>query len=153
MKIEMQNTLDLIPYENNPRINDEALRFVKNSIDKFGFRVPIVVDKNNVVVAGHTRLLACVELGIQEVPTVRADDLTEEQVAAYRLADNKVSEYSNWDFMKLDRELSELGIDMSQFGFEDEDEAEFDGLFDEMEEKEKELKRCKCPHCGEWTTI
>ena len=83
---------DLIPYENNPRINDDAVEYVKNSIKEFGFKVPIVIDKNNVIVAGHTRYKACKELGIKEIPCIVADDLTDEQVKAFRLADNKVSE-------------------------------------------------------------
>lgn len=109
---------DLIPYENNPRINDDAVEYVKNSIKEFGFKVPIVIDKNNVIVAGHTRYKACKELGINEIPCIVADDLTDEQVKAFRLADNKVSEKSQWDLSKLDEELgSILDIDMSMFDF------------------------------------
>ena len=109
---------DLIPYENNPRVNDEAVKYVANSIKEFGFKVPIIVDKNNVIVAGHTRYKACKELGIKNVPVIIADDLNEEQIKAFRLADNKVSEKSSWDFELLDEELEDLDIDMSDFGFE-----------------------------------
>lgn len=116
---------DLIPYENNPRINDDAVEYVKNSIKEFGFKVPIVIDKNNVIVAGHTRYKACKELGIKEIPCIVADDLTDEQVKAFRLADNKVSEKAQWDLSKLNEELgSILDIDMSMFDFINEDYKE-----------------------------
>ena len=119
MEIVYKKVSDLIPYENNPRINDEAVEYVKNSIKEFGFKVPIVVDKNNVIIAGHTRLKASLELKLKEVPCIIADDLSEEQIKAFRLADNKVSEKSQWDFSKLDEELdSILDIDMSLFDFE-----------------------------------
>lgn len=119
MQIVAKKVNDLIPYENNPRINDEAVEYVKNSISEFGFKVPIVIDKNNVVIAGHTRLKASKELNLKEVPCIIADDLTEEQVKAFRLADNKVSEKSMWDYQKLDEELDNiLDIDMSMFDFD-----------------------------------
>lgn len=88
------------------------------SIKEFGFKVPIVVDKNNVIIAGHTRLKAAQKLGLEEVPVIVADDLTEEQIKAFRLADNKVSELADWDFNALGLELAGLEIDMSQFNFE-----------------------------------
>lgn len=110
---------DLIPYENNPRINDDAVEYVKNSIKEFGFKVPIIIDKNNVIVAGHTRYKACKELGINEIPCIVADDLTDEQIKAFRLADNKVSEKAQWDLSKLDEELLEIkDFDMTDFGFD-----------------------------------
>lgn len=109
---------DLIPYEKNPRFNDEAVKYVANSIKEFGFKVPIIVDKNNVIVAGHTRYKACKELGIKNVPVIIADDLNEEQIKAFRLADNKVSEKAEWDLDLLGEELEDLDIDMSEFGFE-----------------------------------
>lgn len=93
-------------YENNPRNNDLAVEKVKYSIQRFGFLFPIVVDVNYVIVAGHTRVRACRELGIQTVPCVIADELTEEQVNLFRLVDNKTSEYSDWDFEKLKSELA-----------------------------------------------
>ena len=101
MNIVYKKVKDLIPYENNPRNNDGAVDYVANSIKEFGFKVPVVVDKDNVVVAGHTRLKACEKLGIEEVPCIVADDLTEDQIKAFRIADNKVSEYSTWDNEKL----------------------------------------------------
>lgn len=93
-------------YENNPRNNDLAVEKVKYSIQRFGFLFPIVIDVNYVIVAGHTRVRACRELGIQTVPCVIADELTEEQVNLFRLVDNKTSEYSDWDFEKLKSELA-----------------------------------------------
>ena len=111
---------DLVPYENNPRNNIEAVEYVANSIEKFGFKVPIVVDTNNVIVAGHTRYMASKKLGLETVPCIVADDLTEEQIKAFRLADNKVSEIATWDDELLAIELSDIvDIDMSDFGFVD----------------------------------
>lgn len=118
----------LKPYKNNPRKNDEAVEYVANSIKEFGFKVPIIVDKDYEIIAGHTRLKAAKQLGLKEVPIIIADDLTEEQVKAFRLADNKVSEIAEWDFNLLDNELSNiLDIDMSNFGFD---------VFEEEEEQE-----------------
>ena len=118
MEIIYKNIDELIPYKNNPRLNDEAVEYVKNSIKEFGFKVPIVIDKDNIIIAGHTRIKASKELGIKDIPCIIADDLTEEQVKAFRLADNKVAEKSLWDYSKLDEELdSILDIDMSMFDF------------------------------------
>lgn len=121
LKIKEMNINDLTMYENNPRNNDEAVKYVAKSIKNFGFLVPLVIDKNNVIVAGHTRYKASKELNLDKVPCVIADDLTEKQIKAFRLADNKVSEFSQWDNSLLDLELSELtdlDIDMSDFGFD-----------------------------------
>lgn len=114
--------LDLIKeYENNPRFNDEAVGKVAESIKEFGFKVPIVIDKDNTIIAGHTRYKAAKELGLEKVPCIVADDLTPEQIKAFRLADNKVSEYSTWDEDKLYIELMELqtiDFNVESFGFE-----------------------------------
>lgn len=118
MKIEYKNIEDIIPYENNPRKNDDAVDYVANSIKEFGFKVPIIVDKDNVIVTGHTRYKASSKLGLEKVPVIYADDLTEEQIKAFRIADNKVSEFSTWDLDKLEIELGELDFNMSEFGFE-----------------------------------
>lgn len=118
MEIIFLKTADLIPYENNPRHNDEAVEEVSASISRFGFKVPIIIDKNNVIVAGHTRLKASQALGLEKVPCIRADDLTDDQIKAFRLADNKVSERSTWDEAKLSIELDEIEMDMSEFGFD-----------------------------------
>lgn len=118
MEIIYKNLEELKPYENNPRFNDEAVEYVVNSIKEFGFKVPIIIDKNNVIVAGHTRYKASLELQLDEVPCIIADDLTEEQIKAFRLADNKVSEKAQWNFELLDEELKDLNIDMNEFGFD-----------------------------------
>lgn len=118
MEIKMVKVDDLKPYVNNPRLNDDAVEYVANSIKQFGFKVPMVIDKDNVIVAGHTRFKASLELGLKEVPCIIADDLNEEQIKAFRLADNKVSEKAEWNIELLDEELNDLDIDMSEFGFE-----------------------------------
>ena len=94
------------------------MEYVANSIKEFGFKNPIIIDKNNVIIAGHTRLESAKRLGMKEVPIIHADDLTEEQVKAFRLADNKVSEKAEWDFNMLDAELADLDINMEDFGFD-----------------------------------
>ena len=119
MEIKMVKVDDLKPYENNPRFNDDAVEYVAKSIKEFGFKVPIVVDKNNVIVAGHTRYKASMELGLKEVPCIVADDLNEEQIKAFRLADNKVSEQASWNYDLLDLEIDDiLDINMEEFGFD-----------------------------------
>lgn len=125
MKIVNLKTDQLIPYINNPRHNDDAVDKVASSIKEFGFKVPIVINKDNVVVTGHTRLKAAKKLGIEEVPCIIADDLTDAQIKAFRIADNKVSEYAEWneELLKLELEqleemdfnLDELNIDYSDF--------------------------------------
>lgn len=149
MEIIYKNIDELIPYENNPRLNDEAVEYVKNSIKEFGFKVPIVIDKDNVIIAGHTRIKASKELGIKDIPCIIADDLTEEQVKAFRLADNKVAEKSMWDYSKLDEELDNiLDIDMSMFDFENIEETNLDDFFEDNDnKKEKESKLIECPYC------
>lgn len=115
-QIIYKKVVELVPYENNPRNNDEAVDYVANSIKQFHFQVPIIIDKDNVVVAGHTRLKACKKLGIEEVHCIVADDLTEDQIKAFRIADNKVGEVSTWDIEKLGFELADIDIDMNEFG-------------------------------------
>ena len=126
---------NLKPYENNPRKNDDAVKYVAESIKEFGFKVPIVIDKNNVIVAGHTRYKAAKKLKMSEVPCIIADDLTDEQIKAFRLADNKVAEKAEWDFDLLNAELDDIiDLDMELFGFEDalQDDAE-EAVEDEFE--------------------
>lgn len=136
------------PYENNPRINDEAVEKVKNSIKEFGFTSPIILDENNVIICGHTRLKAAKELKMSKVPCIIKDDLTPEQVKAYRLADNKVGEIANWNYELLDAELATLDFDMTEFGFSDAAFEPEDDMFEELEPKEKEPEYITCPHCG-----
>lgn len=128
------------PYENNPRNNDEAVEPVMNSIKEFGFKVPIVIDKDNVIVAGHTRYRAAKKLNLEKVPCIIADDLNEEQIRAFRLADNKVSEFAKWDKGLLDFELLNIDLDMNMFGFEtileEEEKEEVEIEFSESLEEE-----------------
>ena len=131
MKIVSVKLHNLKPYENNPRINDNAIESVANSIKEFGFKVPIVIDKNKIIVAGHTRYKASLKLGLEEVPCIVADDLSDQQIKAFRLADNKVSELAEWDFSKLEQELSEIEMDMSLFSFE---ELEIEPIEEEKQE-------------------
>lgn len=133
MQVEQWNIEDVKPYERNPRKNDEAVEYVANSIREFGFQQPLVVDSNGVIVVGHTRLKAAQKLWLTEVPVVVADGLTDDQVKAYRLADNKTNEFAEWDFDKLNEELEGidwLDIDMTQFGFYLDGEGEGAGLDD-----------------------
>lgn len=111
---------ELIPYEKNPRkISDEAVNAVAESIQEFGFKNPILIDKDNVIIAGHTRRLASLKLGLERVPCVVVDDLTPQQIKALRLADNKTNELADWDIGELDLELEGLlDMDMERFGFE-----------------------------------
>lgn len=158
MQIIYKKTKDLIPYENNPRNNDNAVDYVAKSIKEFGFKVPIVISKDNVVITGHTRLKASEKLGIEEIPCILADDLTEEQVKAYRLADNKVSEFSSWDFDKLDIELEslkDLDFELTDFGFEfavdfTTTEKEINNTSEELNlnDFEDETFKHECPKCG-----
>lgn len=118
MSIEYLSLDEIKPYENNPRYNDNAVDKVAESIKQFGFKVPIVIDENNVIVTGHTRYKASEQLGLTNIPCIRADDLTDDQVKAFRLADNKVSEIAMWDNAKLELEIEDIEIDMSAFGFD-----------------------------------
>lgn len=132
---------DLVPYENNPRNNIEAVEYVANSIEKFGFKVPIVVDTNNVIVAGHTRYMASKKLGLETVPCIVADDLTEEQIKAFRLADNKVSEIATWDLPLLVDELKDIeAINMADFGFLDVSSMRADFFDEELDPPAKNDK-------------
>ena len=120
MEVKNIKTKALKPYSNNPRNNARAIEPVKESILKFGFKVPLVIDKNNVIVCGHTRFYASKEIGLETVPCIIADDLTDEQINAFRLVDNRTSEFAEWNFDKLAEELSELSdFDLNSFGFDD----------------------------------
>lgn len=114
MNIREISTARLREYENNPRNNDLAVEKVKYSIERFGFLFPVVVDMNYTIVAGHTRVRACRELGIQSVPCIIADELTDEQINLFRLVDNKTAEYSDWDFEKLKTELSMVDLTLDE---------------------------------------
>lgn len=164
MKIVEKSLEQLKPYENNPRINDEAIEPVAESIKQFGFKVPIIIDKYGVIITGHTRYKAAQLLNLEKVPCIIADDLTPEQIKAFRVADNKVAEFAEWDFELLAAELEELtafDIDMSDFGFaeieiNDSDLSEFftekpkeENQEETQQEREQEENKEKivCPHC------
>lgn len=146
MEINYQNVDDLIPYINNPRHNDQAVDAVASSIKNFGFKVPIVIDAENEIIAGHTRLKAAKKLGMEEVPTIVANDLDDNQVRAFRLADNRVAELADWDEEILANELIDIDdIDMSEFGFEElESELEIhEAEEDEFDEEPPEEPKAK----------
>ena len=146
MNIIEQNVKDLIPYKNNPRHNDQAVDAVAKSIKEFGFKVPIIVDRNNTIVAGHTRLKAAMKLGLETVPTMVADDLSEQQIRAFRIADNKLAELATWDFEKLEFEMQDL--DLKDFGFKswfDREELEKDKRQEGNEEYNSFLDKFETP--------
>ncbi len=146
MQIIEKLVSDVRPYGKNPRNNDDAVQAVANSIQEFGFKVPIVIGRNGVIVTGHTRLKAAKLLGLEKVPCIVADDLSAQQIKAFRLADNKVSEKAEWNESLLSAELSDLlGFDMEQFGFEFE-EPDLD-LDQEEPEKENERQRTMREYC------
>ena len=142
MKVQYVPIGQVKPYENNPRKNKAAVDYVANSIKEFGWRQPIVTDKDFVIIVGHTRLQAAKKLKLKEVPVLVADDMTEEQAKAYRLADNKTAEFAEWDFDLLNDELLNLDMDMTLFGFEDSEEEEPQEIIkDEIPEAAE--SRCK----------
>lgn len=119
VRITYKRLSDLRPYGNNPRRNDGAVEAVAESIRQFGFKVPIVADASGEIIAGHTRYKASKKLGLEKVPVIIADDLTDEQIRAFRLADNKTAELAEWDEDLLKLELDSIDIDMEAFGFEE----------------------------------
>ena len=142
---------ELKEYENNPRHNDGAVDAVAESIRQFGFKVPIVIDTDGVIIAGHTRRKAALKLGLEVVPCIVADDLTPEQIKAFRLADNKTGELAGWDFARLEKELAEMSeIDMSAFGFEDQTEIDWSQIEEISKEnyEKPETDKLRCPICG-----
>lgn len=178
MNIVHINIDKLIPYINNPRNNEQAIDKVAASIAEFGFNVPIVIDKKNIIITGHTRLLAAKKLGLDEVPCIIADKLTEAQVKAYRIADNRTAEFSQWnqDLLKIELEcLNELDFDLNITGFNEEyfnilksdDDVDLDDFFYDVEpnnkqqqevlqnneNEEENSKFITCPHCGEKVEI
>ena len=139
MKIEMVPIEVIREYERNPRVNEAAVGSVAESIKAFGFKVPVIVDAENVLVAGHTRVKAARQLEMTEVPAVRADDLTPEQIKAFRIADNKLHELSSWNLEQLAIEIGDLqamNVDLDLLGFNEDELAEIldpgvqDGLTD-----------------------
>lgn len=145
LQIVYKDINDLQMYENNPRKNSDAVQYVANSISQFGFKVPIIIDKNNMIVCGHTRYKAARRLKMAKVPCIMADDLDEDQIRAFRLADNKVAEMATWDYDRLEQEfmlIDPLEFDIADFGFfpnyePDEDEEEEDDGDADMTASEK----------------
>ena len=156
MQIIQNKLADIVPYANNTKKHDETqIKNVAESIKKYGWVQPIVIDDDGTIVIGHCRALAAEKLGIEEVPCVVVSDLTEEEINALRIVDNKTNE-SPWDFDLLSAELPE--IDLSDFDFDFNVPTEFtadmiDDFFDNVEPKEKEPKKIQCPHCGEYFEI
>lgn len=151
MQIVMRPLDGVTPYEHNPRDNSGAVDAVAASIAEYGFRQPIVVDSAGVIIAGHTRYLAAVKLGLDEIPVHVAEGLTEDQVTAYRLADNKVGELATWDLSMLDIEVARLpDLDLTQFGFDAPATLDPPDEFPEVDENIE--TEHECPKCGyEWS--
>lgn len=158
MTIVNKPTAELKPYDKNTKKHDDVqINNVAESIKQYGFVQPIVIDKNNVVIIGHCRLLAAKKLKMSDVPCVCVEDLTEEQVKALRIVDNKSNE-SPWDFDFLADELADLDLSNFDFDFGIDTDAEksnvnIDDFFVDAEQKPKEPKKIQCPHCGEWFEI
>ncbi|MGQ2376283.1 DNA modification methylase [Companilactobacillus zhachilii] len=139
MEVKNVDIDSITPYEKNPRNNDDAVGATANSIKEFGWQQPIVVDKDNVIIVGHTRLKAAKKLGLKQVPIVVASNLSDEQANAYRLADNKTGELADWDFDLLDDELADINnIDMEDFGFDAAEESDTKVVDDEFDEEPPE---------------
>jgi ParB-like chromosome segregation protein Spo0J len=137
-QVVYQDISQIHPYENNPRNNEAAIEPVAQSIKRFGFRVPILIDGKGTIIAGHTRYEAAKRLGMDKVPCIRVDDLTDEQIRAYRIADNKVAEASSWndDVLRAEMDaLKALDVDLTDTGFS---EVELDGLLREVEDADFE---------------
>lgn len=146
MKVIMIPIGMIVPYDNNPRKNEGAVDAVANSIREYGFKKPILVDEQHVILAGHTRRLAALKLGLKEVPCVIVTDLDETKKKAFRLADNRTSEFSTWDDALLKAEMRKaVDVDFSEFGFEL-------GDVGKIVQEEVGVKTHRCPKCGcEWT--
>lgn len=142
-EIKYVKTDSIIPYVNNPRHNENAVDKVAGSIDEFGFKQPIVVDASNVIIVGHTRYLAAKKLGLEEVPVIVASDLSDAKVKAYRIADNKVAEFSSWDedLLRLElMELQDLDINMDTTGFGLDEILDLTEDIPEVEDEEEETE-------------
>lgn len=152
MNLVEMNVADLVPYKNNPRkIDSKAVGAVAESIRQCGYITPILIDENNVILAGHTRFNALKELGYETVPVIKADGLTDEQKRKYRILDNKTNEVSTWDYQKLMEELDGLYFGGFQFGFErltDKIEQSFDSFEFSEEDFADETFKHECPECG-----
>ena len=153
MNVVMRNLGDIKPYSGNPRHNDQAVDAVANSIRDFGFKVPLVIDKDGVIITGHTRYKAATRLGLDEVPCVVADDLTDDQAKAFRLVDNRVSEIATWDIDLLSIELDDIDLDLGEYDFNSIvfDDDDLDSFDDESKSQSDSESIITCPKCGfEW---
>lgn len=152
MKIEMRAISDIQEYENNPRKNDNAINAVAKSIEQYGFLQPCVIDRNGILVAGHTRFKAAKQLNLKTIPCVNASNLTDEQVKQFRILDNKLNELAEWDFPKLEEELLELkDFDFSAFDIDFGFLTNTDDLATPKELNESaadKVKFVECPECG-----
>ena len=152
MRLIEKNITEILPYPENPRKIENGVEKVAESIRQFGFKNPIIIDKNGYIIAGHVRYEAAKKIGLKKVPVIMADDLTEDQTELFRIVDNKTGELAGWDFLALEKELQEIrGVDMSVFGFADIAD-ELHELWNEVEqeEKPKKEKEIRCPCCGGW---
>jgi ParB family transcriptional regulator, chromosome partitioning protein len=156
MKIVDINPDKLIFYEQNPRENDNAVPIVKNSIERFGFRVPVMITKDNIIICGHTRVKAALELGLKTVPCTIESDMTEEETRAFRIVENKTHEFSFWDKPLLQLEMDSLDdvFNFEDYGFEQIEELteeDINKFFAEntIPSKSKDIKpvEVECPHC------
>lgn len=139
LKLEKVRISEILEYENNPRNNDKAIEPVMNSIRKFGYVSPIIVDEEGVILAGHTRIKALREMGVEEVEVIRLKGLTDQEKKSYRIADNRTAEFSSWDGNLLEVEMREISADdWQKFGFKDAEVRRF-----------KPNNFCTCPKCGQ----
>lgn len=157
LKIEYINPAELTPYENNTRKhNPDDVEQIKESILQDGFNDPIGIwGEKNLIVEGHGRQIAAMELGLKKVPVIRLDHMTDVQRRDYAIRHNRTAELSAWDFTALEEEIAALEIEGRNFDglhFTMPDTSALDDLFAPAEEKEKEQKQIQCPHCGEWFT-
>lgn len=150
MQLEERKLMDIFPYENNPRKNDEAVDAVAESIKQCGYIAPIILDENGVILAGHTRYKALQKLGYEKANVIVVKGLSEEQKRKYRILDNKTSELAGWDYDLLAEELKGLDFDDFDFGLNVDlgDDIDIDGIFTEVEPTPKEPKKHTCPYCG-----
>ena len=141
MKLRVE---EIIPYQNNPRKNERAAKDVAESIKQCGYAAPIIIDENNIILAGHTRFKALQQLGYEEIEVLKIEGMTEEQKKKYRLLDNKTGEKAVWDLKLLELELNDLDFDGYDFGFKPVDEIDLD----RYEPAEGNTIMYTCPHCG-----
>ena len=156
MQVQEMKITEIRPYEKNPRHNDNSVEAVANSIKEFGFQQPIVVDKDLVIIAGHTRYKAAKKLGMKTIPVIIAEGLSDEQVKAYRIADNSAGEASIWNFDALLDEIADLSYDMADFGLliPDMTSVELKPTNDNRNSEELDISQfdednfdCECPRC------